>query len=288
MNFSDEQTERLSHCIECPRRCGANRLEGLGFCRSGAVPKVASVNLHFGEEPPISGTRGSGTIFFSGCNLACIFCQNYPISQLGNGREFTLDGLVQAMLDLQGRGAHNINFVTPSHATIALEAAIPAARAEGLRIPIVYNTSGYDSLDQLRRLEGLIQIYLPDIRYSDEKPATELSSAHDYPRVNRAALKEMFRQVGNLQLDEEGIALQGIIIRHLVLPENRANTAAALEFIRTEISHETHVALMSQYFPAHKAVAVNGMDRKITRREWAEALELFKASNLEGWAQELD
>ncbi|MCK5832913.1 radical SAM protein [bacterium] len=257
----------------------------MGYCRSHAIPKIASVNLHYGEEPPISGERGSGTIFFSGCNLSCIFCQNYPISQLGNGKETNLDSLVDAMLRLQKRGAHNINFVTPSHATVTLEVAIPEARKLGLEIPIVYNTSGYDSLQQLRRLDGLIDIYLSDIRYADHEVAEELSNARDYPEVNRVALIEMQQQVGNLDLDKHGIARRGLVIRHLVFPCGLANTSSALDFIANEISPEAHVALMSQYFPAYKAVDSPSLNRKINKEEWVEAVRLFRSSGLNGWVQ---
>jgi len=286
LSFSPEQIARLESCAECPRVCRANRFEAKGYCKSPPVPRLASANLHTGEEPPISGTRGSGTIFFTGCNMSCRFCQNYPISQLGHGREISLDSLVSAMLSLQSRGAHNINFVTPSHATIALEAAIPEARERGLIIPIVYNSSGYDSLEQLRRLDGLIEIYMPDIRYRRGEIAAELSGAPDYPKINRAALREMHRQVGDLALDDDGIATRGLIVRHLVLPGGRADTELALKFLVEEISPNTHVSLMAQYFPAYEAREIPGMNRKITAPEWQLALDAFITSGLNGWAQE--
>ena len=284
MRFSNQQKKRLKSCRECPRRCGSNRLESRGYCRSPAVPKLASANIHRGEEPPISGGRGSGTIFFAGCNLRCKFCQNYPISQLGQGRDIDLGELVEAMLNLAERGAHNINFVTPSHATVALEAAIPAARKRGLDIPVVYNTSGYDSVDQLQRLDGLVDIYMPDIRYQSGEIADELSGAPDYPALNRDAIREMHRQVGDLQIIG-GIARRGLLVRHLVLPEGRAETEKALQFLVEEISPGTYVSLMSQYFPAYAATKIPGMHRRITTEEWEPALRAFKETGLSGWAQ---
>jgi putative pyruvate formate lyase activating enzyme len=288
VDFTAEQTARLRSCSECPRKCGANRFESKGYCASPPVPKLSSANLHHGEEPPISGSRGSGTIFFAGCNLSCVFCQNYPLSQLGHGTELTLDGLVSAMLKLQSRGAHNINFVTPSHATIALESAIATARDEGLSIPIVYNTSGYDSLEQLKRLEGLVDIYMPDIRYRRAEIAKKLSNAEDYPVINLAALREMHRQVGDLVFDDDEIATKGLLVRHLVLPGGIADTAEALRFIAEEISPNTYVSLMAQYFPAYKAVDMASINRRLTKAEWRTALEAFRRSDLNGWAQEYE
>jgi len=287
IDFDDDQIERLRACRECPRRCGTDRFSEKGYCRSPAVPKLASANLHHGEEPPISGERGSGAIFFAGCNLSCVFCQNYPISQFGHGRRIELDDLVDAMLKLQSRGAHNINFVTPTHATIALEAAIPAARERGLNIPTVYNSSGYDSIEQLRRMDGLIDIYMPDIRYADGDVAARLSSARDYPEVNRAALVEMYRQVGDLDIDEDGIAYRGLLVRHLVLPDGMAGTESALDFLKKEISPKTHVSLMAQYFPAFKAAQFGSLGRKLTEAEWNAALSAFEQSGLDGWYQGL-
>ena len=282
--FTDEQKSRLLCCEECPRRCNANRFDSAGYCKSPPVPKLSSASLHHGEEPPISGLRGSGTIFFSGCNLSCLYCQNYPISQLGHGRKISLDGLIEAMLSLQHRGAHNINFVTPSHATVALEVAIPAAREKGLTIPIVYNSGGYDSIEQLQRMDGLVEIYMPDIRYQDDKAASNLSNAPNYPEINRATLKEMHRQVGDLVI-EDGIAVRGLLVRHLVLPEGKADTEKALRFLVKEISPNTYVSLMAQYFPAYKAPDTPGMNRRINSDEWQRAVIAFEESGLEGWAQ---
>jgi len=285
LNFTDEQISRLESCTECPRICGANRFEREGYCGSPPVPKLASAGLHDGEEPPISGFRGSGTIFFTGCNLSCCYCQNYPISQLHHGREIDLDTLVDTILSLQQRGAHNINFVTPSHASIALEVVIPAARNAGLTIPIIYNTSGYDSVEQLHSLDGLIDIYMPDIRYQDSKIAATLSDAPNYPEINRQALIEMHNQVGDLETDSSGIAVRGLLVRHLILPGNRVSTSEALDFIVEKISTNTYVSLMSQYFPAYEAVDIPGLDRKINTGEWRSAVRAFRESGLNGWIQ---
>ncbi len=219
--------------------------------------------------------------------MACVFCQNYPLSQLGHGTGISLDTLVEKMLGLQKRGAHNINFVTPSHATIALEVVIPEARKHGLTIPIVYNTSGYDSISQLKRMEGLVDIYMPDIRYQRPYIAKEYSDAQDYPEINRAALKEMHRQVGDLELDKHGIATRGLLVRHLVLPGGRADTPAALKFIAEEISPDTYVSLMAQYFPAFKAKEIPRINRRLIKKEWQSALDSFKRAGLNGWVQEL-
>jgi putative pyruvate formate lyase activating enzyme len=211
----------LESCRVCPRECGVNRLEDnkSGFCKSGLNPVISSVSPHHGEEPPLSGTRGSGTIFFTNCNLRCVYCQNYPISQMGNGAERTPGELACQMLYLQEQGCHNLNLVTPTHFMPQILRALGIARERGFTLPIVYNTSGYESLEALRLLDGIVDIYLPDMRYSDDTIALKYSIAPHYPEINRAAIKEMYRQVGNLVLDEMGIARQGLIIRHLILPD---------------------------------------------------------------------
>lgn len=281
---------RLRHCDLCPHECGVNRLKGeQGICRSGLLPKVASANLHRGEEPPISGANGSGTIFFSGCTLQCVFCQNFPISQLGNGEELTTAGLAGKMLQLQRRGAHNINFVTPTHFLPHILAALWLAVPQGFSLPLVWNSSGYERPDALELLEGVVSIYLPDMKYSDDRTAAELSGAPHYPEFNRAAVTEMLRQAGHLIIDERGIAVSGLIIRHLVLPEGRAGSAALLPWIAANLGPETHVALMSQYFPAGQAASVAGIDRPLTQDEYDAAVAALEAAGLEnGWVQELD
>jgi len=266
-----------------------NRLQGKqGFCRAGAQPKVASWNVHPWEEPPISGTRGSGTIFFSGCTGRCLFCQNYPISQLGVGNEVSVERLAEMMLELQHKGCHNINLVTPTHFVPQIMAALPYAIERGFRLPLVYNTSGYEMLETLELLEGVVDIYLPDAKYADDETARRLSGFVGYVEANRAALKEMYRQVGEeLALDDEGIAWRGLIVRHLVLPDGLAGTPEVLRWLAEHLSPRVHVSLMDQYFPAHKAVGHPILGRKITVEEYEEALSAFDEAGLEnGWKQE--
>jgi putative pyruvate formate lyase activating enzyme len=280
--------ERLKDCDLCPRECHINRVMGkTGICGQTSRIKISSANLHHGEEPPISGHSGSGTIFMTGCNLKCVYCQNYPISQLQNGREISPLTLVDTMLRLQEAGAHNINFVTPTHFNAQIADAIVTARERGLRIPIVYNSSGYDKVDTLKVLEGLIEIYMPDMRYGDEYAAECYSSAPDYPEINRKAIAEMHRQVGDLELDEEGIARKGLLIRHLVLPEKLSGTEKIFQFISENISQETYISLMSQYFPAYRANEYPQIARRITGKEYAIAKKLMKKYNLSnGWCQD--
>ena len=279
----------LSQCRLCPRECGVDRLRGeRGFCRAGAEPIVASWNVHPWEEPPISGTRGSGTIFFSGCTGRCLFCQNYPISQLGVGNTVSVQRLAEMMLELQDRGCHNINLVTPTHFVPQILAALELAIEGGLRLPLVYNTSGYERVETLQLLDGVVDIYLPDAKYADDETARRLSGFVRYVEANRAALREMFRQVGDeLVLDGEGIARRGLIVRHLVLPEGLAGTPEVLRWIAENLSPRVHVSLMDQYFPAHKAVGHPVLGRKITAEEYAEALRAFEEAGLtNGWMQE--
>lgn len=278
----------LARCELCPHRCGADRLSGEnGICRMGAMPKMSSWNLHPWEEPPISGTRGSGTIFFSGCTGRCRFCQNYPISQFGYGNVVEIEQLAGMMLKLQRRGAHNINFVTPTHFMPQILAALPHAIRGGLGIPLVYNTSGYERVAALRLLEGIIDLWLPDAKYADDSTALRLSGFRDYVEHNRAALREIYRQVGDeLVLDSTGIAVRGLIIRHMVLPEGLAGTAEVLHWITSDLSPRVHVSLMDQYFPAHRAIGDPCLDRKITTDEYLAALRAFDSAGLErGWKQ---
>lgn len=285
----EQAYEMLSHCNLCPRECGVNRLAGeRGYCRAGADPVVASWNAHPWEEPPISGTKGSGTIFFTYCTARCVFCQNYPISQLGIGQQVTVQRLAEMMQELQARGCHNINLVTPTHFVPQILAALAIAADRGLRLPLVYNSSGYEAVETLRLLDGVIDIYLPDAKYADDAVARRLSGFRGYVEANRAALKEMFRQVGaELLLDESGLALRGMIIRHMVLPQGLAGTKEVLAWIAHELSPAVHISLMSQYFPAHRAVGDPVLGRKITEDEYFEALAAFDALGLEhGWRQD--
>jgi putative pyruvate formate lyase activating enzyme len=278
----------LEKCTVCPRRCGVNRLEGqLGFCGVAGKPKVASYNVHLGEEPPISGTRGSGTIFFSGCNMRCKYCQNFPISQLRHGRETSTRELAEMMMNLESKGCHNVNLVTPSHLVPQILEALSYAWDEGFDLPLVYNSSGYDSADSLKLLEGVIDVYLPDMRYSDDKPAREFSRADDYVEVNRRAIREMYRQVGNLVTDEQGLATKGLIIRHLILPHDVAGSAQTFRFIKQEVSPDAYLSLMGQYFPSFDAGGCVSINRKITPGEYETTVESFLASGLsKGWMQE--
>lgn len=279
----------LAECRLCPHECKANRLDGgRGICKMGAEPRIASWNVHPWEEPPISGTGGSGTIFFSGCTGRCIFCQNYSISQLGYGNTVSSERFAGMMLELQRRGVHNINFVTPTHFVPQLLSAVDVAAGWGLRIPLVYNTSGYERVETLRLLDGVIDIYLPDIKYVDDTAAKRFSGFVRYAERDRLALREMFRQVGpRLVLDENGIARRGMIIRHLVLPAGLAGTAEAMGWIAGELSPETYVSLMDQYFPTYKSADDPELGRKITEEEYEAALDAFEAAGLQnGWLQD--
>ncbi len=281
----------LGSCCICPRECGANRLNNdkLGFCRSGLHPVISSVSAHHGEEPPLSGTKGSGTIFLTNCNLRCCYCQNYPISQLGNGAERTPGELACQMVWLQEQGCHNVNLVTPTHFMPQILKALWLARERGFNLPIAYNTSGYESLRALQILDGIVDIYLADMRYSDEAVAKKYSNASHYPEINRAAVKEMFRQVGNLLLDEQGIAKRGLIIRHLVLPNGLSGTESIMKFLSKEISKDVFTSLMAQYFPAYKAIVIKELSRRITADEYEDARRIMEQYGLEsGWIQEFD
>src|SRR5512138_1082596 len=290
MNF--RLSERLTCCECCPRRCRVNRLEGqLGTCRIGAEVQVSHIGLHFGEEPPISGTRGSGTIFFAGCNLRCVFCQNYQISQefqRFQTRTFTVDELASEMLRLQDVGAHNINFVSPSHMIFQMADAILAAKEKGLAIPVVYNTNGYDSVDVLRQIRGLVDIYLPDIKYMDDSLGKRFSAVRDYAKVIPGVLREMLDQVGQLELDHEGIALRGLLVRHLVLPGHLDNSRKCLRFL-ADLSPDLFVSIMSQYSPQHKASQYPEINRTLTEKEYHEITEYALDLGLENaFVQELE
>jgi putative pyruvate formate lyase activating enzyme len=279
--------DMLRACTVCPRACGVDRTAGeVGACGAGANPAVSSFNVHNGEEPPISGSRGSGAIFMTHCNLACIFCQNYPISQMGNGRQVTCERLAEMMLSLQQRGCHNINFVTPTHFMPQILTSVLLAARQGLRLPLVWNSSGYDGLDALRLLDGVIDIYMPDSKYGDDASALKYSNAPDYVRHNRAALREMHRQAGVLQLDQNGIAARGLIIRHLVLPGNASGSDAVLDFIATQLGADVFMSIMDQYFPAHRAASFPEMNRSITREEYEAVLDAAERHGLDqGWIQ---
>jgi len=267
--------EILEACVLCPRACGVDRLSGeLGICQTGEHAIVSSYNPHFGEESPLVGNHGSGTIFFARCNLLCLFCQNYEISHGGEGVPFSSEEFAKTMLLLQERGCHNINFVTPSHVVPQILAALDKAIALGLRVPLVYNTGGYDRPETLRILEGLFDIYMPDFKFWDSKVAEEFSDAPDYPEVAQEALKEMHCQVGDLVMNEQGIAQRGLLIRHLVLPQGLAGTREFMRFLAKEISPNSYVNIMAQYRPCGRASEVKALRRSITDEEYQEAIQV--------------
>lgn len=278
----------LASCELCPRGCGVDRTAGArGACGTAGLLVLASACLHPWEEPPLSGERGSGTLFFSGCPMSCVFCQNFPISQLGVGRELTVEALAREMLRLQRRGAHNLNLVTGTHQMAFVIDALMMAVPHGLRLPLVCNTSGYESIETLRVLEGIVDVYLPDIKYASPEVARFCSGRPDYVDINRMALREMWRQVGPLEVDGMGMARRGMLVRHMVLPEDLAGTGACLSFLAEEMGPSVWVSLLSQYFPAHKAHGLPPLDRRITEREYDAALEqLDRLGIVNGFVQE--
>ncbi len=267
--------DRLHSCDLCPRHCGANRRESANgaACHTGELAVVASYSAHFGEEDPLRGSGGSGTIFFAWCNLGCVFCQNYDISQRGFGQPLSLEELACVMINLQERGCHNINLVSPTHVIPQFLGALLIASKASLRIPVVYNTGGYDALESLALLDGIVDIYMPDTKYADASVARRLSGIPDYPRINQEAIREMHRQVGDLTLDDRGVAERGLLIRHLVLPNGLAGTAAIVQFLAREISPNTYLNLMDQYRPCYQAVNHPELGRRITEKEYRQAQE---------------
>lgn len=284
----DTLKDALRHCRICPRRCGADRLSGdLGYCRAAIDPRVYSYFPHQGEEPPISGTRGSGTIFFSHCNMKCAYCQNYEFSQLDKGEDVSTDRLAGMMLDLQGRGCHNINLVTPTHYLPQILLALRTATDKGLALPIVYNTSGYELPETISLLDGIVDIYLVDMRYSSEDMARKYSDAANYVKHNRPAVGEMLRQAGHLSMDDSGIARKGLIVRLLCIPEGTSGTVETLRFIKDKLGSNTHISLMSQYFPAHRASGLSEISRPISPTEYQNIVDEARLLGLNnGWIQD--
>lgn len=278
----------LESCQICPRRCKVNRLDNkTGFCKTGKLPKVYSFMRHYGEEPPISGTAGSGTIFFSHCNMGCIYCQNYEFSQMGKGKEYSFEELAEIMLKLQADGCHNINLVTPTHVLPQILKSLNLAISSGLNIPLVYNTSGYELAEVIKLLEGIVDIYLSDSRYGDDLSAEELSHAAGYVKLNQKALLEMHRQAGTVQFTESGLIKKGLIIRHLVMPNQVSGTEEIMKFIAGELSDETYISLMSQYLPYYKAQGNLKINRRIKFKEYEEAKKILERYHLfNGWIQE--
>ncbi len=287
--IGDKFLDQLTACSLCPHECLVDRTAGeTGECGMTDVLKVASVNLHHGEEPPLSGQKGSGTIFLSGCSLRCLYCQNYPISQHLVGTEMSIEELARSMLNLQRRGAHNINLVTPDHFFGQIVKALGLATEKGLDIPIVCNCSGWQKLETIQILRGIFDIYLVDMRYSDDEIAGNCSGADRYKTVNRAAVREMYAQVGDLVLGPDGIATQGVIVRHLVLPENLSGSAEIFRFLAEEVSDEMYISLMCQYFPAYQAVGHPKLGRQITPAEFDKAVEMFYNAGLKnGYIQRM-
>ncbi len=281
--------ELSENCGLCPRKCGAKRLKGeKGLCGAADKLKIASINLHFGEEPPISGKTGSGTVFFSGCSLKCKFCQNYPISRFCVGNIYDASELAGGMIKLQEKGACNINLVSSAHYMPFVAEAIYLAKEQGLKIPIVYNSSGYEEEKLLAFLDKIIDIYLPDIKYSDDRYALKYSGAPDYVGVNRKALKVMYGQVGELIVDKNGKAVRGLLIRHLVLPEGISGSADSFEYIGRALGDNVPISLMNQYFPAYKAAYDSKINRKITDDEYLDAVKEIIRMNLTGFFQRSD
>jgi len=271
----------LEECQVCPRRCGVNRLAGeKGKCQVAQQVLVSSYGPHFGEEAPLVGRHGSGTIFFTYCNLRCVFCQNYAISQLGDGFVVSREELAAMMLSLQAKGCHNINLVSPTHVVPHILDALELAVEKGLYLPLVYNSGGYDSVETLRLLDGIVDIYMPDMKYSDGKIAEELSGVEDYPSINRAAVKEMYRQVGDLRIDREGIAQRGLLVRHLMLPDGLAGTREVVRFLAQEVSANTYLNVMAQYHPCYKAFYIPSLARPVSREEFEAAVNLARQQGL--------
>jgi len=302
LNLSeDELTQRieklfkiLKRCEICPKKCRVNRLKGeRGFCQLGNLPKVSAHHPHFGEESLLVGIYGSGTIFFTSCNLACVYCQNYEISQLRIGEEISFERLAEIMISLQNRGCHNINFVTATPQVPQIVKALSIAIEKGLKLPLVYNTNTYDSVETLKLLNGIVDIYMPDAKYSDDEIALKYSSALYSPKfcgtklgragyfqIMKKAIKEMYHQVGDLVIDKEGIAVKGLLVRHLVLPNNLAGTEKVVKFLAKEISKNTFLNVMDQYYPTWKAFQHPELSRRISSKEYQEAINLAKKAGL--------
>ena len=279
----------LNNCTLCPHKCGINRLEGnKGRCKCDDKLKIALASLHMFEEPCISGENGSGTVFFSNCNLNCIYCQNYEISHLGKGKEITLEHLAEIFLKQQAKGAHNINLVTPTMYVSQIIEAIKIAKSKGLNIPIVYNSNGYENVDTIKLLDGYIDVYLPDLKYYSNELCKKYSRVDNYFETAIKAIKEMYSQVGKAEFDENGLIKKGVIIRHLVLPNHIQNTKNILKWISDNMPNDIYVSVMAQYFPTYKAKEDDLINRKLNKKEYNEVLNYLYSLDLEnGYIQEL-
>jgi putative pyruvate formate lyase activating enzyme len=293
----DEWDRRIAHlegiarsCTLCPRSCNVDRIAGeKGFCGAPAGVVVSSIFPHHGEEPPLSGSGGSGTVFFTFCTLKCVFCQNYQLSHLGEGDALSVDDLAYKMVALQNKGCHNINLVTATHFLPWLLRALKTAARAGLSIPIVYNCGGYERPEVMALLSGIVDMYLPDMKYGSDGPAAVYSNARDYVAVNRAAIREMFRQVGPLRMDDSGIAYRGMCIRHLVLPDNRAGTREILDFLKSSFDpHDISISLMAQYKPLFKAAEFPEIARRVTFEEYEPLRTAFIENGFQGFYQEIE
>lgn len=272
--LSETATQLLEHCKICPRKCAVNRLKGeLGHCHTGKDARVASCGAHFGEEKELVGQHGSGAIFFSYCNLHCVFCQNYDISQRGEGNIVNANELAKIMLSLQQTGCHNINLVSPTHIVPQFIQALDIAKDKGLNLPIVYNSGGYDSVETLKLLDGVIDIYMPDVKYGSNETGKKYSDVKDYWTINKLVLKEMYQQVGDLVINEDGIAERGLLIRHLVLPNQMANSFEILKFIADEISKNSFINIMDQYRSCYNADEYSELSRRISQQEFDKVID---------------
>jgi len=277
----DKAISLLESCSVCPRSCGVNRLVAdVGKCRTTREAIVSSYGPHFGEEASLVGRHGSGTIFFTNCNLNCVFCQNYSISQLGEGQNVSNEELAYIMLSIQAKGCHNINLVSPTHVVPQILEALELAVESDFHLPLVYNSGGYDSVETLKILDGIVDIYMPDMKYDDDEIARELSGIENYPAINKAAIKEMHRQTGDLQMDEEIVAKRGLLIRHLALPHGLAGTKGIVDFLREEVSGNTYVNIMDKYHPCYRAFQIPSLGRRISSAEFREALSFAQQAGL--------
>ena len=280
--------DKLKKCTICPHKCGIDRTKYIGRCKSTDKVKIALYSIHNFEEPCISGEKGSGTIFFSNCNLNCVFCQNYEISQQGRGKEIEIEELVEIMLKQQEKGVENINFVTPTSYSIQIKEAIIIAKENGLKIPIVYNTNGYENVETLRELEGLIDIYLPDLKYYYNSLGKKFSKVDNYFEITTNAIKEMYRQVGSPILNEKGVMQKGLMVRHLILPNNIENSRKCLKWLKENFNDKIYISLMAQYFPTYKAKEISEINRKLTPKEYEEIENYLYDLDIEnGYIQEL-
>ena len=272
---------KLMECTLCPRRCGVNRINGeIGYCRGGKEITISSAFSHFGEEAPLVGVSGSGTIFLTHSNLRCLFCQNYDISHHGNGTTSSLDKITKVMIKLQTIGCNNINFVTPTHFTPQIVEALPQAITMGLNVPLVYNCGGYEAVEVLELLEEIVDIYMPDMKFMDGTVSQKYCKAPDYPEVVKAAIKEMHRQVGDAQINEHGIMERGLLVRHLVMPNSLAGSSECFRFLAEEISKDTYINIMAQYYPCYEASRDEKISRRITSQEYQETIKQAKKYGL--------